>query len=414
MSECIFCNKIVLKNFSLNRHYKTCKKISLYKEIIDSIYNNELLIRIDELESEIVSMQEQYNTDKVKEISTENILLKEEVIQKTIEIAKLNAINEQQEKTNKNEISRLMHLINNNKQVIHTTNNIVHNNTNTQNIGHKYVMNEFSPLKQQFIDEEMQGINLRNTNRPLEELSNHVNKSRIGLNFYVKDRSRKQIVYLDEESNESNDTTKLGEQIYRSIIDHVNDILYSEHKRSNKVYRKQIEQLSKNCTDTYNKIISDCIKFAKSPDQIKTIQDNLKDKFKQLKELISDLIDSYEPENNNLMYHFKYGIDAIICFVCISIKEFITIKNGYLYIKANTDNNEIIEIKDSEKYIQAFIYESLIDNSKSLIKASKKLKKQYADFEEIIQETIDYLSSDKKNLKDRIDSKIRDLESNYL
>ncbi len=245
MYDCIFCNKTFTRQSNLRRHYNCCNSIDNYKDIFNNLYTRE------------------YNSNHEKELNDKNL-----------EITKLKIQIEQYEQKNidiikqyENEISRLMHLINNNKQVIHTTNNIVHNNTNTQNIGHKYVMNEFSPLKQQFIDEEMQGINLRNTNRPLEELSNHVNKSRIGLNFYVKDRSRKQIVYLDEESNESNDTTKLGEQIYRSIIDHVNDILYSEHKRSNKVYRKQIEQLSKNCTDTYNKIISDCIKFAKSPDR---------------------------------------------------------------------------------------------------------------------------------------------------
>ena len=217
---------------------------------------------------------------------------------------------------------------------------------------------------------------------------------------------------MDEDSNESSDSTKLEEKIYLSIIDHVNDILYSEHKGSNKVYRKQIEQLSKNCTDTYNKIISDCIKFAKSPDQIKIIQNNLKDKFKQIKDKITELVDSYEPENENIMYHFKYGIDAVICFILMSIKEFIVIKNRYLYIKTNTDTN-IIEIKDSEKYIQTFIYESLMDNSKTLIKSCKKLKKQYTDFEDIIQETIEYLSTDKDKLKNRIDNKLVDLEQEF-
>ncbi len=401
MSEynCEFCNKLYSTKSNFKRHQITCiKKLEyLHIEKIRQEHdereklNNTQLTKLQSDYSKLQSDYSKLQSDYLK-LQAELSKLTKQNRAYEIEVVELRAINKTLEKSPR--------IINN---------NVVHNNTNTQNIGHKYVMNEFSPLKQQFINEEMQSINLRNTNRPLEELSNHVNKSRIGLNFCVKDKSRKQITYLDEDSNESSDSTKLGEQIYLSIIDHVNDILYSEHKGSNKVYRKQIEQLSKNCTDTYNKIISDCIKFAKSPDQIKTIQNNLKDKFKQIKDKITELVDSYEPENENIIYHFKYGIDAVICFILMSIKEFIVIKNRYLFIKTNTDTN-ILEIKDSEKYIQTFIYESLLDNSKTLIKSCKKLKKQYKDFEDIIQETIEYLSTDKDKLKIRIDNKIADLE----
>ena len=185
MSEynCEFCNKLYSTKSNFKRHQTTCIKKLEYlnleklrqehdeREKLNETQLSKLQSDYSKLQSDYSKLQSDYS-----KLQAELTKLTKQNRAYEIEVAELRAINKTLEKSPR--------IINN---------SVVHNNTNTQNIGHKYVMNEFSPVKQQFINEEMQGINLRNTNRPLEELSNHVNKSRIGLNFCVKDKSRKQI-----------------------------------------------------------------------------------------------------------------------------------------------------------------------------------------------------------------------------
>jgi len=382
--NCFICHKTFTTKFSQNKHYMNCREtIDLEQLLNEKIYYEKIL--------------------KDKEQQYEKILKDKEIQYEKIIKDKDSTIKRLEDRCDNLSIQKnTVQYINNNN-----TNHTNHTNNNT------IVFTDLRKLNQDFINEELANINFLNTNDPFQEICNHVNNSQLGLNYITKDKARNVILFKDENDNQSSDITKIGKMIHKSIEPKIIDVKYSDHKSSNKKYRRKIEELSNSTTDVYNKIMKECIAGAKTPEEIKIIRSSLKDKFEQITEKIKELMDSYDPEGD---HHIKYGIDAVFSYVLKGIKDCIRIKNNSLFILVNDldhnrDQGKIIEIRDTENHVQNLIYIELLRISMYISKTCKKLKKSCKDYVEIIDETIGLLKcKDETMLKSRIQNQISSID----
>ncbi len=421
MEDCLFCKKSINKRYGLNRHYKTCKEIFAVKCIIDSIYaDNSQNEQVKELTIENARLLSENKTqnDHAQQLTIENArLLSENKLQNdkiqelTIENTRLQVETKSQndkciilEQTIiklDQQIDRHQSTINkiaSQNKSIHYINNGTNNmNTNTTN---SLTFNTFKNMTQPFINSEMETINLRNACDPFLEISNQVNNSQIAMNLMIKDRARNRIIYKDENSKETNDITKLGKMIHKSIEPKIIDVKYSNHKENDKRYRTKINELAENNDRVYLKIIRNCIQSFKSNSEMQSMRETINNKLSEISDTIKTLYNEHDIEG---YYHLKYGIDSIFCYILKGLHNYIYYKNNELFIHLNNDT----EIQDSDNEIIDLIYELLEPNTKFYIKSCKRLIKSCSDYEGTLEETIDLLTTnDSEKIKARIQNQI--------
>jgi len=381
MDNCIFCKKSINKRYGLNRHYKTCKELS-NTNCIDIIINYKEII---------LTLEQQLKEDKEK-LQTEINVLKEKNQSLQTENKFLKQTNANLEKQVEKHQSTINSIASQNKTIQN-----IYGNTHTTNTTNTLNFNTIKNMTQNLINSEMSGINLRDTNDPFVEISNHVNNSQIGMNILIKDKARNRIVYKDENSNERNDIDNLGKMIHTSIRPQICDIKYSNHREENKKYRKKINELSENNTAVYRKIMRTCIQSFRSLNEIQTMREPFNNKLIEISNKIKSLYEEYDPEGK---HHLKCGIDALFHYIITGLHDYIVYKNDELYIILGEN-----DILDSEHDIKTLIYKHL--DFATYIKISESLKKSCSTYEGTLQEIIDlFKAKDEVKIKARIQNQI--------